>query len=453
MSATNKTETEQLNADNTLFYPEIKETFLVNQSPALINLRQNLTITERRIIAILIALIQPDDTDFRMYVLRAKDFAKLLGIKGNGVYTQLEKSIDSLMKKQLTIEREDGNIVHKYQWLTRASYIRNKGEVQLRLSDDLKRYLLSLESYIKYRLLNVLFLKSDHAWRIYELLKEETWKTKEKKEFDGKTYTKYRIMTVKEIRRLLDIQEDQYVLMKHFKSRILDVAQKEITTKTDISFKYDVYKKIGRSIDSFIFYIESNGKNLSSQINLDAQQDDIKQVLNELIRYNVRRDKAIEILEKYNQDYIEHCLRYVSVQSKEVSHRNRAGYIIRAIEENYINWPSSILKTEEEDTPFNSIVLSQLNERLKLQNENDTNELKRVVTREQRMLATSGVKTQEEVEFLGKERDRIIFEFIDMIQLQRKKKGWPPLSSCEILEDPASKKYLELWEKETVDIY
>src|SRR4051812_41662999 len=86
-----------------LFEADIKPTHWVNQSNSLINMAQDLNVTERRIIYTIIALVQPDDKDFKTYAIRIKDIADLIGYKGNSIYEQVEKAIDGIMKKQITI--------------------------------------------------------------------------------------------------------------------------------------------------------------------------------------------------------------------------------------------------------------------------------------------------------------------------------------------------------------
>lgn len=203
-------QTTQLTFDQELFEAEIKPSYWVNQSTDLVNMRQDLNLTERRIIYSLIALVQPDDKDFKTYVVQIKELAELIGITENSFYERVEKAIDGLQSKQLVIERGTGNnkIIDKITWVQRATYIRGEGQIRIKLSEDLAQYLLNLKSYTKYRLMNVLKLKSEYSWRIYELLKEREWRHKPIIVGERKWKTS-RVVKVEDLRKLLNIPEDK----------------------------------------------------------------------------------------------------------------------------------------------------------------------------------------------------------------------------------------------------
>ncbi|KMY49775.1 hypothetical protein AC625_09680 [Peribacillus loiseleuriae] len=120
---------EQLTLDEELFQADIKPYYWVNQSNNLINLTQDLTLTERRLVYSLIALVQPDDHDFKTYIISIKDLADLIGLKGNSFHERVESAIDGLMKKQIILQTGEGkhSIVDKIQWVQRATYINGSG--------------------------------------------------------------------------------------------------------------------------------------------------------------------------------------------------------------------------------------------------------------------------------------------------------------------------------------
>lgn len=437
--------TQQLTLDDVL-YPEIKKSFQINQSPVLINMRQNLNITERRIIYSLMALVQPGDQDFKSYVIRAKDLADLIGISEKSFYERLEHAINSLMTKQLVLEDESGRYQDRIQWVQRATYIRGKGLIRIKLSDDLKEFLLTYGSYTKYRLLYVLPLRSEYSWRIYEFLKEEIWKTKEPIEYKKKQYTKYRVMKVSELRKLLDIPDDQMTLMKNFRAYVLNVAKKELAEKTDIKFEYDVYKKIGRNIDSFIFYIEPNKKNMTKQLDIDTQTHDIQSILHRLINFRIRREKAVKIIETYTLDYIDFTIRYAYNTEREKI--NFAGYLIAALENNYGDYPYETHKGDDGTQAFNNMILTTLNEKLSIQTQKDVSRLSIAIKKFNNLL--SNCKNEEELFATAEKRKTSVFHLLDEITLERKQKDLPNLTLADIPDkDPNLKTLFSEWESTT----
>lgn len=418
-----------------LFEGNIKPSYWVNQSTTLINAIQDLTITERRIIYTLIALVQPDDKDFKKYVIGVKDLAQLLEYKGNAIYKQVQNAIDGLMGKQLVIHSNDGkqDIVDKIQWVQHARYEMGTGRITIQLSDGLARYLLNLEKYAKYRLYNVLRLSSEYSWRIYELLKEYEWK-------------KERIIRVDELRKLLSIPDDKMKLMKVFRKTVLEKAKTELKEKTDIEFKYEVYSKAGRNIESFIFYIDKNKKFKRPQIELDSLREDMESIIHTLIRQGIRRDVAEKVAHEYDYQYVDANLRYVlSLDSLEV--KNKAGYILSALEDNYAGFDGPA-KRETED-PMKSLFIGQTIERLKAKTEKDNKSLEGLYKLfEKRLLENRDVNLKA----FQLQRKEAFFERFDIISEDRRKQKHPPLLKADINHSTIAELFEE-WEQIDKEVY
>ena len=54
-------------------------------------------------------------------------------------------------------------------------------------------------------------------------------------------------LAVAELRRMLAIDEHKYTLIKDFRRRVIDIAQREVNAKTDLCFEYDPIKT-GRKV-------------------------------------------------------------------------------------------------------------------------------------------------------------------------------------------------------------
>lgn len=129
-------------------------------------------------------------------------------------------------------------------WLSKATYNVNEGSVTVRFDPDLKPFFLLLnQKFTRYKLGNILHLRSNYSIRLYELLKS----------YEGLTE---RTFTVEELRAKLGVQ-DKYPVWINFRQRVIDHAQNEIAKKTDISFTYDTIRK-GRSIHKIKFKIKTN---------------------------------------------------------------------------------------------------------------------------------------------------------------------------------------------------
>lgn len=418
-----------------LFEADIKPSYWVNQSTTLINAIQDLTITERRIIYTLIALVQPDDKDFKKYVIGVKELAQLLEYKGNAIYAQVQKAIDGLMGKQLVIYSNDGkqDIIDRIQWVQHARYELGTGRITVQLSEGLARYLLNLERYAKYRLYNVLRLNSEYSWRIYELLKEFEWK-------------KERIIRVDELRKMLAIPDDKMTLMKVFRKTVLDKAKKELKEKTDIEFDYEVKSKVGKRIESFIFYISKNKKYTRPQIELDSLRADMESIIHTLIRQGIRRDAAEKVADEYDFQYLDANIRYV-LSLDTLGVKNTAGYILKAIEENYAGFDGPAMK--DKDDPMKRLYIDQFIERLKTRTDSDNKSLESVYKLFERKL-TNNPDTNLKV--FQEQRKDAFFTRFDIIENERQKLKHPPLLKEDIQHSTIAELFEE-WKKLDSEVY
>jgi Protein involved in initiation of plasmid replication len=405
---------------------EIKDYYWVTQSNDFINLRHNLSLMERRIIFALASLVQPDDDEFKTYTIYVKDLADLLGLSGRSIYDRVEKTIDQLQSKQLVIESD--KILHKITWIQSAAYIKGEGRVRIKLSEDLAPFFRNLSSrFTRYRLKYVFKLQSVYSWRMYELLKE-------------REFRKERIFTVKELREKLEIPPDKYKMLKHLRA-LLDSTQAEIEEKTDIKFTYDVYKRKGRAVESFIFRIEHNYRNMPQE--KEAASYDAEKLLTMLAKYGIHRKKAIQLATRYHPFYIEDNVRYVITTVPEKNIRNLAGYIIKAIEHNYAG---SVHDVPYDDALFD-MELRHVSEELEEMTKADIESLNQIIESYKNILHRGTLKTVDEIQMIGQEREEMLLRKLDAIQAHRKKQHKPPLLYEDVQDNPLLRDVYEKWEQ------
>lgn len=418
---------EQLSfADELAENAELKPYYWVNQSNALVNTRQNLSINERRLLYVLVSLVQPEDKDFKTYILQTKQLASLFGISESGFYERIRETVNGLNSKPLTIQRTKENqkiVTDDIYWVQRATY--EDGQITIKLSEDLSQFLIDLKSYTKYQLYNVLKLKSEFSWRLYELLKE--------RERFGK-----RIFDVQELREKLAIDDGKYKTMSNFRAIVLDRAKKEIGEKTDIKFEYEA-QKVGRSIKSFVFYIYKNNKNIKTNHLDEAVNYDIQSILNLLISKGILRERAVELVEKYPLKYIEENIRYV-IRMEDKGLENLAGYIISAIENNYAE---STYELEFEDSLL-QLAIGNASNRLKERTDRDIHDLEELYDYFINVLNKNRIQTKEELDQIKVEMSRSLFKKMNDIYDYRKSHRLPPLLEDDFKESKV-KSYFSKW--------
>lgn len=270
----------------------------------IMNSSYDLSLEEQKLILTLASMVQPQDEDFKPYKFRINDFMELLGVDTKTKYTEIPKITKELMKKVFEIEEDDTLI--QTAWLSSATYKKGSGMVELEFSPRLKPYMLKLnEKFTRYKLANILTMKSKYSPRIYEILKCN--------EFKQQGYIE---IEVEELRKLLKA-DNIYPLYADFKRKIIIQTQKELKKISDISFEFEEIKT-GRKVTTLRFYINKNKANIINkstaldEISIDVSEDNkqgeidmqegIKTIILMMKDHNITPSEAMKIYKSANGD-------------------------------------------------------------------------------------------------------------------------------------------------------
>lgn len=289
---------------------------LVSKANSIIEASYKLGVMEQKIISTIASNINPDDKDFQTYTFSIKEFKELIGSKSKNIYAEVDKITTKLMQPFLFINAEGKPT--RIAWLSKATYNINEGSVTVRFDPDLKPFFLFLnEKFTRYKLGNIVHLRSSHSIRMYELLKS----------YEGLTE---RIFTLGDLRNKLGL-EDKYPKWINFRQRVLDHAQKELAEKTDITFTYEVIKQ-GRAVHKVKFKIQSNLKSNDKIIDIEqlgkvVENDDValivrackeaklkvtKKVIREWLKKHSQEDVMAAIGSVEGRDYVKNPVAYIS---------------------------------------------------------------------------------------------------------------------------------------------
>lgn len=182
-----------------------KEYYVVSAND-LIKGKQKMTLREAQLLFIAISQVVYEDKDFKTYTTTVPELAAFMGIDENSLYRDLKGICKSLLQRVVEIQVGGENAKGRkkweiFQWVNSAKY--DNGKLTIRLSDDIKPYLLDLEKYYSQTLLGTLMtFRSYYATRLYQYLIAETnahWGTVEEWTF-----------TCEQLRELFQIGEKQY---------------------------------------------------------------------------------------------------------------------------------------------------------------------------------------------------------------------------------------------------
>lgn len=225
-----------------------KNTKMVTKDNALINATYTLNLVEQRLILLAISEARSSGKGINtesFLEIHAQDYARQFGIKIGNTYDILSKAALSLFHRQVTYmamdtkrQKPEKRIV---RWVSGISYVEDAGLVKIRFAPEVVTLITELERHFtSYDIEQVANLSSSYAVRLYELL--IAWRS------TGKTP----IFELEDFRNKLGLASNEYMAMCHLKSRVLDLAIKQINDHTDISAEYEQHKR-GRTITGFSF--------------------------------------------------------------------------------------------------------------------------------------------------------------------------------------------------------
>jgi len=226
---------------------------IVRKADKLLNARYSLGSLAIKIITTVISMINKEDSDFHLYVLKIQDFK---GVTNNGKlggkeYKEFIDACNELMDKR--IEFDDGEEVGFMltRWIASAEYSAGSGEVEVEISQKLRPLLLQLKegNYLNYELGNILALKSGYVIRLYELLKHEFNKV-----------VRYKPNTTAVVHEIyIDDLREQFKIPESYRYdniriNILNKAVKQFEN-TDLKIDYKVSRKRGKKVLAIEFTI------------------------------------------------------------------------------------------------------------------------------------------------------------------------------------------------------
>jgi plasmid replication initiation protein len=234
---------------------------VVWQHNRLAEARYELTAREQKLLLYVIAMIEPEDGDFKRYIINIAEFAQLANLDKDHLYRELRELAKSLKQKPLVIPNHfDGQTQTHLDlvtsWFDTAYVGRNgAGYFAVTISQVLKPYLLQVKrEFFRFRLYHVMQLRSTYAIRLYQWAKR--WEFRKNIE-----------IFVQELRTVLGANNGQdrdgtklnLAAYADFKRRAIKPAIAEINAKTDLNISFRELKAKGsKAVERLAFSIRAH---------------------------------------------------------------------------------------------------------------------------------------------------------------------------------------------------
>lgn len=337
--------------------------FIVTQSNDLIEASYSPALTARahKVARLIFSLISPEDADLKLYTVEINALKRFLGYKANVTWGRFNDDLKDiaqrLNKEPITINGGKGKTLTAF-FIAAYEIDLKKGIVTFEVPSMLKPYLFQLKNnFTKYPLKHIPRLKSSYSIRLYELLYQYR-------------IIGSRVFEIDDLQRKIGSDYGKY---SHFKSRVLAIAERDLSDYTDIRFEYDEIKS-GKKVERLEFFIYANTpKPESPQQSLltfleDATEREDKPILSKEIKQTLDQLGIAEtVIEKYLREgfriiedtekrrkAIERCtnieayyLEKISLlqQSRTKGGDNPAGFFITALKQ---DWQSSSTVKEQQ---------------------------------------------------------------------------------------------------------
>ena len=287
----------------------------------LIEAKYKLSTTEQKILHMLIAQIDFNDTELKLYSFNVSDFMSMLGTD----YVKLtKKSLRTLLHSEVLINKEKSTF--ETNWLASAEYFKG-GKIELEFSEKLRPYLIQLKKdFTKYNITEILSFKSKFSIRIYLILKQYI-------------AVGERTLKFEELKEMLQVSE-LYPKYCNFKQKVLKIAYEEINRLSDLKIEYEEIKK-GRKVDKIKFYITSNNKHIELENVPEEKEeheemdiDDLIERLQDIIDEKLKIKEYKALLQAANND-VELIKSKYQIAKKQKKIDNLVGWMVKAIQEEY----------------------------------------------------------------------------------------------------------------------
>ena len=313
---------------------------VIKASPA-IQIQSKITLLQRRAWNVLLANAYNELPDKDIHTVSVSELAAKLGFD-SGNHNYLKEVLESLgdCKVEWNLLNKDNEKEWGFAVLLASADIKD-GICTYGFAPHLRLKLYNPRMYTKLNLSMQNQFRSQYALVLWEIC-FDYYDTKREQ---GETP----FIPLEVFRELMGVESNEYALFKAFNRKVIKVAIEEINNLTEYHVEVE-YKRITRKVAELKFRIEKV-KQVPIQESLFPDIEDLTPVAVELVQADVDRPVALKIASQEWEyvdpnklpdpgtytDFAAYVSEKIEMSLDVAGMKNRAGYIIKAIRENYQN--------------------------------------------------------------------------------------------------------------------
>ena len=283
------------------------ETLVVTQSNALATSIQAMTLLERRIITLALAVLQRSDTELPYVRIYSSDVRRTYGLAHNSVNQELNDASGRLISRYAEFIRSRHGSNSRIAWVNEVHYTSGQDSelgmayVDVQLHEKLSRYVLQLQgSFFKVPFWVLAKLNSVYSIRLCEILMAESQNGRSARiEFD-----------LEELIQILDCDTKSYrANFSNFRRRVLESAQSELEAVGFLTFTFDTVRR-GRKVVGIKFDVKVDQRATRDEIGANFDDEDVRRVtLENTMREGGFTENPRVYLDKLGVDLVERIYR------------------------------------------------------------------------------------------------------------------------------------------------
>ena len=323
---------------------------VLTQGHILLKSRQPMTITQKRLLSLGVAIQRRADVSLRKPRIYTHDFARLFGLGGNSVHKTIADGTRGLLDLKVFLEMGEGSF-RGYNWVTEAAYIgQRRSETNLAYAEFafnpvLQEFLLNLEGrFQSYALLETSGITRVASWRLYEILLADTFgfnRTRALVKYD-----------LEQLQYLLDVPGMSW---RDFRRVLFERAQEDHAQETGLRWTYERLTHGRKVVGVEIRILEAPTRQKrdvpqEGPEGVSAEELNLMTLRNELLEIGFTYDPAKYVKElgvELARDILKRCLKEKRERDRTsgaVPITNLAGYVHERFKQ-ALSHPPQVLST------------------------------------------------------------------------------------------------------------
>lgn len=251
------------------------ESLVVTQANTLATSIQNMSLLERRILLLTLAVLRRADTELPYVRIYSSDVRRAFELNHNSLNNELNEASGKLMTRYAEFLRTHHGSNSKVAWVNEIHFTAGKDSevgmayIDVQLHPRMAQYVLQLTgNFFRVPFSVLAQFRSIYSMRLCEILTAES-------QGGRRTAVHFEL---KDLKRVLDCDKPSYKNFSNFRQRVLEPARTENEEVGYLGFTYETVKR-GRAVVGLQFSVMSRSDGvMQDHLSIEPTEDDVKRL-------------------------------------------------------------------------------------------------------------------------------------------------------------------------------